>query len=353
MKIRSKKIKFLFIALLVLVLFIFLTNIVIYLKSKPYIYRDTKDVPEVQTVLIPGAAVFSDGTLSQFFRDRVDTAIDLYQLGTVQKILVSGDNSTVWHNEVNPVRTYLLGKGIPDADIYLDHAGFDTYSTMYRARDIFQVTSVVISTQSFHLPRAVFLARSLGLKAYGISVDSGHVLFKNYIREMLADEKAVLNLLLHRKPKFLGDIIPINGEQKNYVDTDIPTKGHYCFARTQVATTDAPYSVEEHVVLNFDGTSVTGTKHGTQAGPDMTNGYQGTLVGAKTANQTTNEMELIYAYTVEGAKNKELEVYTFNKDNLVKERWVLKDAKINGASILVPDYVGDPTLITYQPEPCK
>ncbi|MCR4306378.1 MAG: YdcF family protein, partial [Candidatus Yonathbacteria bacterium] len=101
-------------------------------------------------------------------------------------------------------------------DIFLDHAGFDTYSTMYRARDIFGVTSVLIATQSFHLPRAVFIARRLGIVAYGVNADVGHMLFRNYVREALANEKAVLNLIFHRKPKYLGDTIPIMGDGRNY-----------------------------------------------------------------------------------------------------------------------------------------
>ncbi|MCR4330838.1 MAG: YdcF family protein, partial [Patescibacteria group bacterium] len=175
-----------------LIVVIFVTNTVIYLGAKPYIYDDALDAPNVEVALIPGAAIFQDGALSSIFIDRVDMAIRVYQEGKVSKILVSGDNSTVSHNEVNPVRLYLISKGIPDQDIFLDHAGFDTYSTMYRARDIFGVTSVLIATQSFHLPRAVFIARRLGIVAYGINADVGHMLFRNYVREVLANEKAVL-----------------------------------------------------------------------------------------------------------------------------------------------------------------
>lgn len=199
-----------------LITVILLTNIVIYLRAKPYIYDDAPDVPNAEAALIPGAAIFQDGALSSIFNDRADMAIRVYQEGKVSKILVSGDNSTVSHNEVNPVRLYLISKGIPDQDIFLDHAGFDTYSTMYRARDIFGVTSVLIATQSFHLPRAVFIARQLGIVAYGINADVGHMLFRNYIREALANEKAVLNLIFHRKPKYLGDTIPIMGDGRNY-----------------------------------------------------------------------------------------------------------------------------------------
>lgn len=197
-------------------MFILTTNIIFYVGTRAYIYNDAMGAPRAEVALIPGAAVFPNGTLSPIFMDRADSAIDLYTAGKVLKILVSGDNSTVSHNEVNPVRLYLLSKGVPDQDIFLDHAGFDTYSSMYRARDIFGVSSVLITTQSFHLPRAVFIARALGLKAYGVNADVGHMLFRNYVREVFADEKAVLDLLFHTKPKYLGNTIPITGDGRNY-----------------------------------------------------------------------------------------------------------------------------------------
>lgn len=199
-----------------LVIFIIAVNMIFHVATRPYIYASAADAPSAQVALIPGAAILADGKPSPIFIDRVDTAIELYKAGKVLKILVSGDNSTVSHNEVNPVRLYLLGKGIPDQDIFLDHAGFDTYSTMYRARDIFGVTSVLITTQSFHLPRAVFIARQLGIQAYGVNTDVGHILFHNYFREVFSDEKAAFDLFFHTKPKFLGDAIPITGDGRNY-----------------------------------------------------------------------------------------------------------------------------------------
>jgi len=194
-----------------LVVFIVATNLTIHEETKVYIYDGVASVPNAEVALIPGAPIFSSGVISSIYADRADAAIKLYEAKKVSKILVSGDNSTVSHNEVNPVRKYLLGKGIPDEDIFLDHAGFDTYSTMYRARDIFGVTSVIIATQSFHLPRAVFIARQLGIEAYGVNADSGDILFKNYVREILANEKTVIDLLLQRIPKYLGEKIPITG----------------------------------------------------------------------------------------------------------------------------------------------
>ncbi len=199
-----------------LVVIVFLINFFINAFSKYYIYDNLKDIPEAQAVLIPGAAILKNGQISSIFKDRVDKAIELYKVKKVKKILVSGDNSTVAHNEVNPVRDYLLKKGIPDEDIFLDHAGFDTYSSMYRARDIFKVSSIIVSTQLFHLPRAVFIAQILGIRVYGISADKGNILFKNYIREIFANEKAAFDLITHRKPKYLGNVIPITGDGRNY-----------------------------------------------------------------------------------------------------------------------------------------
>lgn len=198
------------------IIFIFFTNFIFYITTKSYIYNEVAEAPDAQIALIPGAAIFENGALSEIFMDRADMAIKLYQAKKVSKILVSGDNSTENHNEVNPARLYLISKGVSDQDIFLDHAGFDTYSTMYRARDIFGVSSIVVTTQSFHLPRAVFIARRLGIEAYGVNADVGHILLSNNIREIFADEKAVFDLVFHTKPKYLGNEIPIGGDGRNY-----------------------------------------------------------------------------------------------------------------------------------------
>ena len=188
---------------------------IIAIESRPYIYADIAALPLTQVALIPGAAILSNGNLSPVLKDRVDAAVRLYKAGKIEKILVSGDNSTLTYNEVNPVRNYLLTSGIPAEDIFLDHAGFDTYSSMYRARDIFQVSSITIVTQSFHLPRAIYVAHHLGIVAYGFNADSGRYLFKNYVREWFADVKASIDIAHHRKPKYTGNIIPITGDGRN------------------------------------------------------------------------------------------------------------------------------------------
>ena len=135
--------------------------------------------------------------------------------------------------------------------------------------------------------------------------------------------------------------------------TTIPTTGAYCFKRDQIATEEAPYSAQEFVVLIFEGTKVTGTKTGTQQGPGVSNGYTGTLEGAVITDDTSSEIELTYAYVVEGSANRELEVYAFYDGKIFKKIWRLNESKINGFPILVPDYVGEPALIEYQATSCE
>lgn len=191
---------------------VFFTNLLILFQSREHISKNLEDVPEAQAALIPGAALYPGGKLSPIFEDRVKGALALYRAGKVTKILVSGDNSTVYYNEVNPVRKYLLAVGIPDENIFLDHAGFDTYSSMYRAREVFQAESLIVVSQSFHLPRAVWIGRELGLSAHGFAADSGRVSVKNYLRETLADVKAVTDILMKRRPRYLGEPIPLSGK---------------------------------------------------------------------------------------------------------------------------------------------
>ncbi len=183
-----------------------------YLSTASSITYTLTELPQADVVIILGAKTFPDGTLSLIFKDRVEKGITLYKEGYVKKILVTGDNSSVGYNEVNPVREYMLSKGIPSDVIFLDHAGFDTYSSMYRAREIFLVDSAIIVTQSFHMPRAVFLAHHFGIEAYGTPSDQHGYIFRNNVRELLANVKALLDIISFRKPKFLGEEIPITGE---------------------------------------------------------------------------------------------------------------------------------------------
>lgn len=181
-------------------------------QTRQYIYSDISKVPDTEVAMVLGASVTSSGDLSEILKERADEAVLLYRAGKVKKILVTGDNATVSHDEVDPTERYLVSVGVRADDIFLDHAGFDTYSSMYRARDVFDVTSVTIVSQEFHLPRAVYVARSLGLTAYAAEAPNGGVDLFNYVREIPATVKALWDVALSRVPKYLGTQYPITGD---------------------------------------------------------------------------------------------------------------------------------------------
>ncbi len=172
---------------------------------------DAKD-GSVSVAIVLGASVYSNGTLSPMLEERAKTGLDLYRRGLVKKILVSGDNQRLSYNEVIPIRAYLLAKGVPPEDIFTDFAGFSTYDTMYRARNIFGAENVIVVTQSFHLPRSIFTARKLGLNAYGVPANQKGYDIKNNTREIGATVKTFINVVTKAKPRFLGAQIPINGD---------------------------------------------------------------------------------------------------------------------------------------------
>lgn len=183
--------------------------------AKPYIV-DSEKLPPADAILVLGAYVFPDGTMSPMLADRIDVGYELYQMGKAPKILVSGDHGRQDYDEVNTMKAYLKNQGIPSQNIFMDHAGFSTYESIYRARDIFKVKKVIIVTQRYHLLRAVFIARELGIEAYGVSSDLhnyGSVMFNYEIREILARNKDFcLSKFLKPEPTFLGDPIPVFGD---------------------------------------------------------------------------------------------------------------------------------------------
>ena len=147
--------------------------------------------------------------------DRLDTAIDLYRAGKVRKVLLSGDHGSVSYDEVNAMGRYVISRGVPATDVFMDHAGFSTYDTMYRARAVFKVTDALVVTQRFHLGRAVYTADRLGVDAIGVPADRRSYLRTrwNTVREWAARTKAVVQVeLLHSKPRFLGEALPITSD---------------------------------------------------------------------------------------------------------------------------------------------
>lgn len=168
---------------------------------------------EADCILVLGAGLKPDGTPNHMLQDRLDTAIDLYQNGAAPKILLSGDNGQEHYDEVNAMRIYVEGAGIPKEDVFLDHAGFSTYESMVRAKKIFRVRTSIIVTQRYHQYRALYLARGLGIEAWGVTADSRIYVGQSYreLREIAARNKDVLYLLVRPQPTYLGDQIPISG----------------------------------------------------------------------------------------------------------------------------------------------
>lgn len=168
----------------------------------------------IEVGLILWAGVNKNGSMSAILQDRVATAVALYKKWYIAKILVSADNSRTGYDEVSPVKDYLLHNDVPAADIFLDYAGFDTYDSLYRAKYLFEVQSILVITQEFHLSRALWIARSLGLDAYGFRADKRPYLGERWyiIREIGANIKSFFEIIFGMNPKFMGEIVPIDGE---------------------------------------------------------------------------------------------------------------------------------------------
>lgn len=168
---------------------------------------------DADCILVLGAGVRRDGSPSPMLEDRILTGIDLYNKGVSDRLIMSGDHSTKGYDEVNTMKRYAVEKGIPSEHIFMDHAGISTYDSIYRAKEIFQADKIIIVTQQYHLYRAIYTARALGIEAYGVSADirvyAGQDLRE--IREKAARVKDFFMAIFKPNPKFLGDTIPVSG----------------------------------------------------------------------------------------------------------------------------------------------
>jgi SanA protein len=177
-----------------------------------FIYTPDK-VPAKRVAIVFGARVYNDGRLSSMLQDRVETAVQLYRAGKVQKLLLSGDNRFVDYDEPGRMRAYALSRGVPAEDIQPDYAGRRTYDTCYRAKAIFQIDSAVLITQDFHLPRALFTCRNLGLEAVGVNADiqpyTAMSLRWSEVREFLATIMALVDVIRRQPAPVLGEPIPL------------------------------------------------------------------------------------------------------------------------------------------------
>lgn len=164
-------------------------------------------------IIILGARVFDDGGVSAMLADRLDVGLRLYNEGYSDRIIVSGDHGQAEYDEVNTMKKYLTDRGVPSEAVFMDHAGFSTYDSIVRAKEIFGCESVLIVTQKYHLYRALYIASSIGLDARGASASLREYAGQTMrdVREYAARVKDVGSVVFRVKPKYSGDKIPITG----------------------------------------------------------------------------------------------------------------------------------------------
>ena len=165
-------------------------------------------------ILVLGAGVYADGTPTPVLQDRLDRGIELYRKGVSDKLLLTGDNGQIEYNEVEVMKNYVLAAGVPDEDIFLDHAGFSTYESMFRAQAVFCAKSAVVVTQRYHEYRALYIGDRLGLEVTGVS--AADISYRGdiarEIREILARDKDFFKCIFRPDPTFLGEEIDIHGD---------------------------------------------------------------------------------------------------------------------------------------------
>lgn len=204
--------------LTVMTLGILSINPLIKFRTDDYIKSRKSNLKHAQAAIILGAAVYRNKNLSAIAHDRTIRALHLYRDGIVDKILISGDHGQKNYDEVNTIKRWCIKSGVPERDIFTDHAGFSTYESIYRAKEIFMVQSAIIVTQKYHLPRALYIAQGKNIKAEGYTADmrTYREIVWYEIREYPARIKDFIYLnILRVKPKYLGKKIPITGDGRD------------------------------------------------------------------------------------------------------------------------------------------
>lgn len=211
----KKMIKYILIFGFIIGFIILFINFFIVLKeSKRIISEDEATKKEnIDCILILGAGI-RDGKPTHMLEDRLLQGISLYEKNTSKKIIMSGDHGREHYDEVNIMKNFAIEKGVASSDIFMDHAGFSTYESIYRAKEIFEVDSLIIVTQKYHLYRALYIADSLGIESYGVASNprlyTGQLVRE--IREVLARNKDFVNSIFKPKPTYLGETIPVSGD---------------------------------------------------------------------------------------------------------------------------------------------
>ena len=220
MKKWIKRIVLILIILLVLIaLSILGLNLWVTLHAKKNIVSSSQELTQdYDCILILGAGL-KNGQASPMLTDRLEKGIELYKQGKAPKLLMSGDHGQEQYDEVNAMKKTAVEAGIPSSDVFMDHAGFSTYDSMYRAKEVFQAKRVIIVTQRYHLYRALYIAEQIGLEAWGVAAEDVAYAGQSgrEVREILARIKDIGYCMIKPEPTYLGEAIPVtgNGDQTN------------------------------------------------------------------------------------------------------------------------------------------
>ena len=202
--------------IIVIALMLIILGINLYVKSstKNQIIEnnDYSNLKDIDCIVVLGAGIWGDKP-SPMLEDRLLQAIDLYQNNVSSKIIMSGDHGKQDYDEVNTMKNFAIDKGVPSESIFMDHAGFSSYESIYRAKEIFGAKKIVIVTQKYHLYRALYIANQLGIEAYGVGADPRQYVGATYreLREILARNKDFIKCIFKPEPTYLGDKIPVSG----------------------------------------------------------------------------------------------------------------------------------------------
>ena len=210
----KKVMTYIIIILIIILLIVLAINLYVKQSTKKQIIEnnDYSGLKDIDCIIILGAGIWGDKP-SPMLEDRLLEGISLYENNVSSKIIMSGDHGKEDYDEVNIMKNFAIEKGVPSENIFMDHAGFSSYESIYRAKEIFKAKKVVIVTQKYHLYRALYIANKLGLDAYGVGADPRQYVGAMYreLREILARNKDFVKCIFKPKPTYLGDTIPVSG----------------------------------------------------------------------------------------------------------------------------------------------
>lgn len=219
----KKIIKYILIILVIIISIILIINFYVKITTKKQIISETEaNIENVDCILVLGAGIWGNKP-SPMLEDRLLQAISLYNNNVSSKIIMSGDHGKQDYDEVNTMKQFAIEKGVPSEKIFMDHAGFSSYESIYRAKEIFKAKKIIIVTQKYHLYRAIYIANQLGIEAYGVNSDPRQYVGATYreVREILARNKDFIKCIFKPKPTYLGESIPVSGNGDTTNDKNI------------------------------------------------------------------------------------------------------------------------------------